>query len=137
MSGGIVTATLWGRDARTVRRHDEDDLQRDIVRFLTVALPADATFYAVPNGGKRHKREAARLVGLGVRAGVPDLAVVHRGRALFLELKAKAGYLSQRQREMHRELSYAGAAVCVVRSVAEAEAALLAAAVPLRASLAA
>src|SRR5262249_31671880 len=88
----IVTASLWPEPPG--RQHPEDDVQRGFVRLLRWSLPADAEFYAVPNGGKRHAREAARMVGLGVRAGIPDIALVHQGRALFVEVKAAQGVLS-------------------------------------------
>jgi hypothetical protein len=39
-------------------------------------------------------------VGLGARAGVPDLALVHRGQSLFIELKIADGVLSEAQRRM-------------------------------------
>lgn len=74
-------------------RHPEDDLQRAVVQYLDVALPADAVAYAVPNGGKRSRTEAARLKGLGVRAGVPDLAIVWRAAAW------KGRGMNERQRQ--------------------------------------
>jgi hypothetical protein len=128
---GVVTASVWARNVAR-RQHPEDELQASICDYLGLALPADAVCFAIPNGGKRHAREAARMKRLGVVAGVPDLCIVHRGRALFLELKAARGVVSAAQREMIRKLIYCGAAVCVVRSVAEAEAALREACVPLR-----
>jgi len=117
------------------RRHDEDDLQRDVVKFLRLALPDDATFYHPANGGLRSRKVAQRLSGMGVVPGVPDLAIVHRGRALFIELKSRRGVVSADQREMHRRLIYCGAAVCLCRSLGEVEAALLEACVPLKARL--
>jgi hypothetical protein len=135
MSSAVATASLLPEPAP--RRHAEDDLQRACCAFLEWALPPDAVFYAVPNGGKRHKREAARMAGLGLRAGVPDLAIVHRGRALFVELKSGRGVMSPAQRSMAQRLNYAGAAVCCCRSVEEVEAALREACVPLRGSVAA
>jgi hypothetical protein len=119
------------------RRQDEERLHRDVVKFLGWALPPDAVFYHPANGGLRSKKAADRLKGMGVVAGIPDLAIVHRGRALFIELKTATGRLSPAQREMQRRLIYAGAAVCLCRSVAEVEASLLEAAVHLRARVAA
>ena len=135
MSASATLPDLW--PARAPRRHPEDDFQRQLVAFLQVALPHDALYLHVPNGGLRSKRQAARLSGLGVRAGCPDLLIVHRGRALFLELKAGRGVVSPAQRNLHRLLVYCGARVATVRSVPEAEAALREACVPLRATVAA
>lgn len=66
--------------------------------------------YAVPNGGKRSKAEAARLKDEGVRAGVPDLCVpVARGgcHGLYIEMKhgrnkptaEQAGWIAELRRQ--------------------------------------
>lgn len=114
------------------RAHEEDDIQRDVVTFLRWALPADAEYCHIPNGGQRHKRAAARLVGLGLRAGMPDLLVVHQGRALFIELKAPGGVLSSVQRQVIRKLKYCGCLVELCRSVPEVERVLVDAGLRLR-----
>jgi len=121
---------------RVVRKRDEETLQRSVMEFLRLALPADGVAFAIPNGGMRSPREAARMKGMGVTAGVADLLVVFRGRAIFIELKAKAGVMSAAQKEMTRRLVYCGAAVCLCRSVEEVEQSLREACVPLRASVA-
>jgi hypothetical protein len=131
----VVSATLLPEPPP--RRREEETLHRSTVQFLRWALPDDATFYHVPNGGLRSRKVAQRLSGLGVVAGVPDLAIVHRGKALFIELKAKHGTVSAAQREMIRKLTYCGAPVMLCRSVPEVEAQLREACVPLRASVAA
>mgnify|MGYP006264391593 CR=1 FL=1 len=117
------------------RRYPEDALQKSIVQYLDWALPPDAVVFAVPNGGKRHAREAARLRGVGVKAGVPDLCLVWRGRALFLEVKAIRGVLAHEQRAMIHKLEYCGALVWVVRSVEQVELVLRDAGVLLRGSV--
>ena len=123
---------------RAPRRHEEDDLQRDVFRFLDLALPPeDGVAYAIPNGGKRSKKEAARMKGLGVRAGMPDIGICYRGRALYVELKAPRGVMSAAQKDMARRLTYCGAPVLLVRSVPELEALLREACVRLRGSVAA
>src|SRR5262245_24212042 len=114
------------------RRHDEDDLQRAVVEYLRWCLPDDATYFAVPNGGQRHAKAAARLVGLGLRAGVPDLEIIHRGTPLFIELKTARGLLSEVQRQMHRKLAYCGAQTFVCRSLDCVEESLREMGVPLR-----
>lgn len=66
------------------------------------AIPELALLYHIPNGGSRHKAEAARLRAEGVRAGVPDLCLpVPRGgfHGLYIELKRlRGGRLSEQQR---------------------------------------
>lgn len=57
----------------------------------------------IPNGGKRRRVEAGILIGMGVRAGAPDLLLITpRGgkSGLALELKAPAGRLSVEQGQM-------------------------------------
>lgn len=50
--------------------------------------------YHIPNGGSRHKAEAARLKAAGVKSGVPDifLPVPRAGfHGLYIELKRQKG----------------------------------------------
>ena len=121
----------------TKRRHLEGDLQRAVHQYLTVALPPDAVHFAIPNGLMRSKTAAARARGEAVRAGIPDLCVIFRGRAAFIELKTPRGVQSQAQRDMANKLIYAGAAVCLCKSVQEVERSLLEACIPLRGQVAA
>ena len=131
MIGGVVTSSVLGRSIAR-RRHDEEDLQRQICHYLAVALPSDALFFAVPNGGLRSPKVAARMRGTGTRAGVPDLCVIFRGHALFLELKTPRGVMSAAQKEMQKRLIYCGAEVMLIRSLEDCEKALREACVPLR-----
>jgi hypothetical protein len=130
---GVVTASLLPDKVR--RRHDEDDFQETVCRFLRWSLPGDAEYFAIPNGGFRHSKAAARLARTGVRAGVPDLCIVHHGNALFLELKTPRGQLSEAQRQMIRKLEYCGCRVLVCRTLACVETSLRELGVPLRGSV--
>lgn len=81
------------RPGRPRRVHREEQLQRALLKWLAVAHPdlADFTFHPA-NGGGRRKAEAAILVGLGVKRGVPDLiCVAARGRFSGLALELKTG----------------------------------------------
>ena len=126
--------TEFGADDRK-RQHLEDDLQESVCTLLKWALPADAAFWAVPNGGLRHTREAARLTRTGVRAGCPDLHIVYRGRLYCLELKAPKGQLSATQSQMISKLEACGVPTAVVRSIGEVERALKGWGLPLSARL--
>lgn len=72
--------------------------------------------YAVPNGGKRDKREAARLKAEGVRAGMLDLVLpLARVRpsggiwcGLYLELKVGRNTTSPEQDEWIEKLTAEG-----------------------------
>ena len=103
-------------------RNDEAAIQASIVQWARLVAPG-AIIFAVPNGGWRSKREAALLKWTGVVAGVPDLAVVSRGKACFLEVKTGKGRLSPEQAAMLARLQEMGAGVAVVRSIDEARAA--------------
>ena len=124
----------WGADAKK-RQHLEDDLQEKICTMLKWGLPADGTFWAVPNGGLRHKLESARMTRTGTRAGVPDIHIVYRGRLYCLELKAPKGQLSATQSQMISKLEACGVPTAVVRSISEVERALKSWGLPLSARL--
>ena len=111
--------TEWG--AAKPRQHLEDDLQAKVCTMLKWGLPADATFWAVPNGGLRHKLEAARMSRLGVRAGVADLHIVYRGRLYCLELKSPTGQLSATQAQMIHKLEACGVPTAIIRKPEELE----------------
>jgi hypothetical protein len=80
----------------------EEDEQQVFVEWVEARLP-DVKFFAVPNGGKRHPKTAARLKATGVKAGVPDLVFPEpRGHyhGLYLEMKRTVGgEVSKAQRE--------------------------------------
>ena len=64
------------------------------------AHPELALLHAIPNGGKRIPREAARMKAGGVKAGVPDmfLPVAREGcHGLYIELKRRDGGRVSRQ----------------------------------------
>ena len=107
-------------EAKRMKR-EEDALQRQQVQYLRILeSQGRLLFFAVPNGGKRSKIEAAIMKGLGVRAGVPDLvilwnrtndnSVINPGRIGFIENKRQnngrlsphqAHWLSALNRQLH------------------------------------
>jgi hypothetical protein len=115
----------------------EDSLQRALAAYLDLALPHDACWFAVPNGGARSKKEAAILAGLGVKPGAPDILVFWGGRAFAIELKAPRGRVSPAQEAMHQALRRAEVAVIVASSLGEVERWLAAWGVPLKGRIAA
>lgn len=62
-----------------------------------VRLKHGVRIFAIPNGGKRGKMEAMRLVVEGVSAGVPDLFVPEW--LLWVEMKTKTGIVSAVQKD--------------------------------------
>lgn len=103
--------------ARPKRAQPEAALQRAVAQLLDAILPSDATWFAIPNGGKRPKAEAAIMRSQGVKAGLPDLMILWQGRVHFIELKAPRGHLSPAQRLMIAQLRDAGAPTAIMRSV--------------------
>lgn len=75
----------------------EDFEQELVMRWAigqTENWPELVLLYHIPNGGKRGKREAAKLKRMGVKAGVPDLCLpVARGgfHGLYVEMKRHTG----------------------------------------------
>lgn len=108
----------------------ERGLQQSIFDFLRIALPTDAVCFSVPNGDGRMTTMPGAL------PGVPDVCVVYKGRAIFIELKTKTGAVRLSQRHIHDRLTMAGAVVTVCRSV-EDVATFLSMLMPLRARVSA
>jgi hypothetical protein len=69
----------------------EQLIRRAVFEHLRLRAAPVAFFFHVPNGGYHKPIEAAIMKGLGVKAGVPDIIVVHRGRCYAVELKAAGG----------------------------------------------
>ena len=75
--------------------------------------------YHVPNGGSRHRAEAARLKAQGVKSGVPDVVLpVARGayHGLYIEMKRQeGGTLSADQKKWIAALQQQGYFACVCK----------------------
>jgi hypothetical protein len=99
-------------------KHEEDAIQRLIVNVLRMR---GKTVFAIPNGGRRDKREAARMKAAGVMAGVADLCVLLKhGRTLWMEVKTPKGKVSPAQRDFETLCERNGHLYCVVRSAYDA-----------------
>ena len=102
----------------------EEQLQRSVVAYLLVTRP-QCLWYHPPNGGGRSKAEGGVLKAMGVRPGVPDLALVlPEGQAAFIELKAEGRRLSPAQIEFRATAEGLGAKYAVCYSINEVKAAL-------------
>lgn len=103
-------------------RHVEHEHQKALIAWAhRVRLPpaadveegATVAFYllAIPNGGQRNPREAARLKAEGVKPGVSDLLLPLRRdgfHGLWLELKAPGNTPTKLQHEWLRRMARAG-----------------------------
>lgn len=103
----------------------EDTIHRAVVGHLKVRARKGVYFFHCPNGGQRNKTEAARFVGLGVKAGVPDLIILMGGEIYGLELKADKGRVTPIQRAVHEQMREAGATVAVAFGLDDALAQLV------------
>jgi hypothetical protein len=89
-------------------------LKRRLAADLERILPADAFAFALPDDED----------ATGPRKGLPGIVIVHRGRALGLELGRPGHHLNDDQRTIFPRLRAAGMRIEVARSFAEALAAL-------------
>jgi hypothetical protein len=102
------------------RRHAEDGVQRAVCEHLQIRGARNLVWWHTPNGGKRWPFEAAILKGLGVRAGVADLVLLHAGRMFALELKADGGRPTEAQRQFIDDFRAAGGHAVVAEGLDEA-----------------
>ncbi len=79
------------------RAMSEQQIHRAVVQHLRQRGAPGLVFTHPPNGGYRHRAEAAILSGLGVRGGAADLLLWHDGKSFALELKSPGGRASEAQ----------------------------------------
>jgi hypothetical protein len=117
-------------------RTTEHDIQAalfDWAELASARYPALKLMFAIPNGGKREKRQdkkgrwfspiAIKLKKEGVKAGIPDIFLPSaRGgsHGLFIEMKAPDGKVTPNQKRVHQKLREAGYAVIVCFSLESA-----------------
>lgn len=83
----------------------EDNIQASFFSWLKLherQYPVLARFYAIPNGGFRHKATAAKMLETGTKRGVLDtcLPISRKGFvSLWIEFKSQTGRLSPEQLE--------------------------------------
>lgn len=88
------------------------------VRWLrAIEKQAGLWWCTVGHGGYRLSRNQANLMqARGVRPGVPDVLICHRGRLIGIELKrVKGGSLSEEQKAAHEAITLAGGCVFVAK----------------------
>ena len=102
-------------------RTSEHVIQSQVFRWAELQSgvhPELRLLFAIPNSGKRSYALASYMRAEGLRAGFPDMCLpLGRGgfNALYLELKAEGGKVSDRQREWHEALRKRGNCVEVCR----------------------
>ena len=108
---------------RKPRSYPEQALQIACVEVLVRHVPGieqGGPFWSALNPIPAKSKAAAGLSkAMGMRAGVPDIVLVHGGKALFVELKRPdgKGRVDPKQREAMAAIEANGGAVEVCRSV--------------------
>lgn len=110
----------------------EAELQRDVIRFLDLALDQPAVVIHVPNN-PRNAIAGRNLKTMGLRKGATDLLVFAQGQAIAIELKKPGGRVQPEQAAMLEALRGCGVSTAVCRSVEDVEMALANAGVRMRA----
>ena len=86
-----------------MRNKEEEHLQTACISWFDYQYPQfKKLLFAVPNGGSRHKLEAANLKRQGVRAGVSDLIFLYPSfnyAFLCIEFKTLKGKQSDEQKQ--------------------------------------
>lgn len=110
-------------------KHAEDAIQKAVADHLRSRAHPGVVWWHTPNGaklgGKRTAKgfpiQAARLKGLGVRAGVSDIILFYRRELFALELKVpRKGVISSSQREFQAGIKGQGGNAAVAFGVDEA-----------------
>lgn len=100
----------------------EDTIHRSMVDWLHMQekIGRIALFFHCPNGARRTRFEQGQAKRWGMRAGVPDLIILHNsGLVDWVEVKSATGTLSKEQLAFSERLIEAGHYFKVVRSLEE------------------
>ncbi len=80
----------------------EADLHKLVADYLDLALIPPTWWSTFPADG------ASRRGRIGLKLGVPDILIIHEGRAHWIELKTARGRVRAQQHELHEALRAAG-----------------------------
>ena len=115
MSDTDRTGSYPSQRRRQSQQHEARE-QTKLKAMLEKWADPDTTFWTM-----LENRPRSALAGMfqrhrGVRSGMVDLYVVHRGEPIHVELKSPIGTLSKTQRQVRRELLASGAHWWLARS---------------------
>lgn len=106
------------------RAQPEQQIQKAVVAHLKARGVPGLFWFHPPNGGARTAIEAAIFKGLGVKAGVPDLVLLHEGRFYGLELKREDGNPTVAQVACMEAINASGGFACIAHGLDRALAVL-------------
>ena len=90
-------------------KHQESDIQRECIKWFRLRFKEPKyLIFAVPNGGKRNRIEAAIMKAEGVRAGVADLIIISNHKLFFIEMKAAKTVQTETQIEFEKIVNRLG-----------------------------
>lgn len=101
--------TTKPRAPRAARQPTEAQLHLAVAQYLDAVLLPPTWWSTIPLGGGGRIR-GAQLKARGVKAGIPDILILHEGRLYGLELKVGYGKQSLIQLSTEREMLDAGMA---------------------------
>jgi hypothetical protein len=90
-----------------MRRQPEFQIQSAVCNHLKLRARPGVLWFHIANQN-RDARTGTMLKRMGVRAGAPDLLLIHEGRCYALEIKAPGGRLSEAQLEFLARFNEAG-----------------------------
>ncbi len=101
-------------------RQTESQLQKSCIMWFRLQYPSIARLiFAVPNGGSRNPREAAKMKGEGVTAGVADVILLKASSgysSLCIEFKTAKGRQQKTQKEWQQVVEENGNKYIICRS---------------------
>ena len=101
-------------------RQTESQLQKSCITWFRLQYPSiGRLIFAVPNGGSRNAREAAKMKGEGVTAGVSDVILLKASdgySSLCVEFKTEKGRQQTTQKEWQQVVEDNGNKYVLCRS---------------------
>lgn len=110
----------------------ESTMQIQIISYLShIAVKHDIVYFAILNETammilkmfRISDKTCAKIINflkkMGLLAGIPDMCILHSGKAHFVELKNETGKVSVTQKLIHKAFNRAGFKVHIVRSLEE------------------
>ena len=107
----------------------EKSLQASVVKYLRAAMPHDAMCLTIPGGDRGQTRAP------GYVSGTPDLLIIYRGKAHFIELKTATGRISPEQKELASRVAVCGSPTLFCRNLDDVSLALVAWGIPTKGRL--
>lgn len=127
------------RKPRKPRQHLEHTLQVHVASYLELASLGQSWWWtSIDHGVNITPTQRKLLAARGVKAGIPDILIVHQGQLHGIELKSPDGEMSKSQVDVALALRDAGAAsYSIARSLDDVEALLHRLGIPTSARVAA